>query len=207
MTENLIYFLSTGCLLGLSAGFAPGPLSTLVLTQTLQYGKAEGLKVAVSPIITDVPIILLCLLVLSKLSNFDIALAVISFAGATFVAYLGIDSIRTKGLDNNISGQVKPQALKKGIITNILSPHPYLFWMTIGTPLIFKALNVSIIATILFLGSFYICIVGSKVLIALLVARTKGLLNQKTYLVIMRGLGIALLIFSVMIVYEGIGYL
>ncbi len=207
MTENIFYFLSTGCLLGLSAGFSLGPLLTLVISQTLQYGKTEGVKVSVSPIITDLPIILLTLFVLTKLADFNIALAIISFAGAAFVAHLGIDSIKTKGIENNFSDKAKSQPLKKGIITNLLSPHPYLFWMTIGTPIIFKAFNLNILTSIIFLGSFYSCLIGSKVVVAIIIARTKCFLNQKTYLIIMRSLGIALITFSLIIIYEGINYL
>ncbi|HRY44622.1 MAG TPA: hypothetical protein P5164_11830, partial [Thermoanaerobaculia bacterium] len=27
-----------------------------------------------------------------------------------------------------------PQSLRKGVIVNLLSPNPYLFWMTVGAP-------------------------------------------------------------------------
>jgi threonine/homoserine/homoserine lactone efflux protein len=50
-------FLSAGITLGLSAGFSPGPLSTLVISHSLRYGTREGVKVAMAPFITDVPIV------------------------------------------------------------------------------------------------------------------------------------------------------
>ncbi|MFC1515262.1 hypothetical protein ACFL7E_00730 [Thermodesulfobacteriota bacterium] len=34
----MISYLTTGIILGLSAGFAPGPLLTLVITESLQHG-------------------------------------------------------------------------------------------------------------------------------------------------------------------------
>lgn len=206
ITENTLEFIAAGSLLGFSAGFSPGPLLTLVLTQTIKHNKTEGIKVAISPLITDLPIILLTIFVFVELSQFNTILAIISFVGGAFVAYLGIESIRTKGLNIDIQGS-KTESLKKGIITNFLSPHPYLFWATVGTPFIFKAMGISLMTAILFLASFYVFLIGSKITIAIIVARTKSFIGQKSYVLIMRLLGIALLIFSILFFYEGIEYL
>ena len=54
-------FLFIGLLLGLSSGISPGPLLTLVIAETLRYGLGAGIRVAITPFITDLPIILLTL--------------------------------------------------------------------------------------------------------------------------------------------------
>jgi len=51
-----------GLSLGLGAGLAPGPLLALVIRSTLQDGAAAGVRVAFSPLVTDVPIIAIALL-------------------------------------------------------------------------------------------------------------------------------------------------
>ena len=63
----MIHYLTIGTVLGLSAGFAPGPLLTLVISETLQHDIKSGIKIALAPIITDLPIIILTLFILSKL--------------------------------------------------------------------------------------------------------------------------------------------
>ncbi len=65
--------LLVGAMFGLSAGFAPGPLLTLVVTQTLQYSVREGIRVSMAPLITDVPIILISFFILSRLATFEMA--------------------------------------------------------------------------------------------------------------------------------------
>jgi len=55
----MLNFLTIGTLLGLSAGLAPGPLLTLVISETLQHDIKSGVKVALAPFITDLPIIIL----------------------------------------------------------------------------------------------------------------------------------------------------
>ncbi|OGT32916.1 MAG: hypothetical protein A2W28_01290 [Gammaproteobacteria bacterium RBG_16_51_14] len=55
----MIYFLVTGAVLGISAGLAPGPLLALVVTETLKHGIRTGVRVALVPVCTDLPIIFL----------------------------------------------------------------------------------------------------------------------------------------------------
>ena len=85
----MIHYLTIGAVLGLSAGFAPGPLLTLVISETLQHGIKSGLKVAIAPIITDLPIIIVTLFLISKLSNFHEILGIISLIGGCFILYMG----------------------------------------------------------------------------------------------------------------------
>lgn len=80
----MISFLVIGTILGLSAGFAPGPLLALVISETLHHNIRSGVKVALSPIVTDLPIILASLLIFAKLADFNTALGIISLGGGFF---------------------------------------------------------------------------------------------------------------------------
>ena len=207
MTNNTFQFISAGILLGLSAGLSPGPLLTLVITQALKHNSKEGIKVAISPLITDLPIILATMFILKKVSEFNLILALISFSGGVFLAYLGIESVRIKKLNVDQQDLSKSESLKKGIIANFLNPSPYLFWTTVGTPLIFDALQINLITSVLFLIAFYTFLLGSKIMIAFLAARSKLFINQKIYLLVMKFLGIILIIFSLIFFYDGYKYL
>jgi threonine/homoserine/homoserine lactone efflux protein len=203
ITVTSFTFLTIGALFGLTAGISPGPLLTLVITETLQHNKTEGIKIAIAPLITDLPIIFVTLFIFSRISQFTIVLSMISFLGGIFVAYLGYETLHAQGL--TIAAQtLKPESFKKGIAVNLLNPNPYLFWLTVGTPIAFKAYELSVTAVILFFLSFYILLVGSKICIVLIVERSKTFLNNKTYLLIMRILGIVLFIFAVYFFYDGI---
>ncbi|MGI6321839.1 MAG: LysE family translocator [Bacteroidales bacterium] len=206
ISGSLWQFISAGIILGLTSGISPGPLLTLVLNQTIRHNKTEGIKVALSPLITDLPIILITVLILGRLARFDMFLAVISFAGAIFLAYLGIESLRTRELSIRLQTS-DSGSLKKGIIANFLNPSPYLFWATVGTPLMLKAYKTDLLTSILFMMSFYVFLIGSKVVVAFLMDRTKQFMNQKFYLILMRTLGIVLIIFSLIFLYEGLKYL
>jgi len=100
--------------------------------------------------------------------------------------------------------------LFRGVVTNLLNPHPYLFWFSVGAPTISKALSVSIVAPALFLFSFYICLVGAKVALAKLVGRSRNFLQGHAYIYTMRFLGVVLCLFAFTLLGDGfrlLGYL
>jgi len=166
---DLIEFLAMGSFLGLAAGVSPGPLLAVTISETLQHGKWEGIKVAISPLITDLPIILAVMFVLSHLTGSDFVIGIIAFFGASYLIYSGMESLKIKegSLELNAG---KKDALKKGVIVNFGNPHPYVFWLSIGGPIIYKSFSTHVWATILFIAGFYMLLVGSKVVVALIAA-------------------------------------
>lgn len=205
MTET-IHFLTAGIVFGLAAGISPGPMFALVISETLRHNRAEGIKVAFAPLITDIPIVLITLFVLSKLSNSDIALGVIAILGGLFVCYLGYESIKTRGMEVDVRTH-KPRSIRKGIMANILNPHPYIFWLTIGATTMLNAYQNGIAALIGFIAAFYVLLVGSKIGIALIVDRSRGFLRNKAYIWTMRILGLILLGFSFFFMRDGLKFL
>ena len=195
-------FLTAGLVLGLSAGFSPGPLLMLVISETLHHGTRSGVRVALSPIITDFPIIAATLLLLVKLSGYHSLLGAISLAGGLFVLYTGYESLRTRPVQLDLPRE-RPKSLRKGVLTNLLSPHPYLFWITVGAPLLTKSLNIGFAAFFAFIGSFYLSLVGAKIILAVAVGRSRAFMGSSVYLCIMRTLGILLTFFALLLFREG----
>lgn len=195
-------FLTAGLVLGLSAGFSPGPLLMLVISETLHHGTRSGVRVALSPIITDFPIIAATLLLLVKLSGYHGLLGAISLAGGLFVLYTGYESLRTRPVQLDLPRE-RPKSLRKGVLTNFLSPHPYLFWTTVGAPLLTKSLNIGLAPFFAFIGSFYLSLVGAKIILAVAVGRSRAFMGSSVYLYIMRILGILLSFFALLLFREG----
>lgn len=204
--DIMIASLSAGIVLGLSAGFTPGPLLTLVISQTLRHGFKEGVKVALAPLITDLPVILISTFVLAQLVNFRNILGVISLIGGCFVVYLAYESFQTSRLDINVQA-AEPQSLRKAIGVNALSPNPYLFWFSVGAPTVIKAWEENPFAALLFVIGFYACLVGSKVLAALLVSKSRQFFIGKMYPYLMRVLSTLLLFFALLLFRDGLDLL
>jgi len=195
-------YLMSGILMGVSAGFAPGPLLALIISETLEHGIVEGIKVALAPIFTDLPIVLLALFVVSEIANLELILGVISLCGGVYISRLGYKSLRCHGMQIESKG-VQPQSFRKGIIANFLSPNPYLFWFTVGAPIMVKAAGQGVSLSLAFLISFYLLMLGIKVGLAVVVGKSRGFLSGNVYINIMRGLGILLLWFALVLFWDG----
>lgn len=198
----MLNFIVIGMILGMSAGFSPGPLFVLLVSESLQNGMKSGIKIALAPLITDLPIIFLTLFLSAKLSGLHSVLGVISIIGGLFVMYLGVQRLLTKGVELRLGAEAN--SLTKGITVNALSPHPYLFWFGVGAPLLAKAMTQDIFVALSFLGSFYVLLLGSMVLLALLIGRFRSFLNNSIYIYTMRFLGLVLCILAIVLFRDGL---
>ncbi len=199
----MIYFLAIGAALGLSAGLAPGPLLTLVASETLRRGFPAGVRIALAPLITDLPIIALTLLLLSRLSESNPLLGSVALAGGCLLLALGCASLRAPQLDIAPAGP-GPGPLFKGVLANILNPHPYLFWAGVGAPLMASALRAHPGALPAFLLGFFLCLVGSKILLAALLSKARHFIAGKTFRWVTRGLGLVLCALALSLFYDGL---
>ena len=193
-------FLLSGILLGLSSGLSPGPLLTLVASETLRHGARAGIGVALAPLLTDLPIILAAVLLLRPLTDQTVPLALINLGGGLYLAWLGIQGVRFRGAELEPSDPAG--SLRRGVIANFLNPSPYLFWLAVGAPTVLAAWREGWPAAAAFVVAFYALLVGSKVVLALALGRARHLLRSGGYIVLMRGLGLLLLAYALLFLRE-----
>ncbi len=199
--------LVTAVTLGLAAGLTPGPLLTLVLAETLKYGVREGMKVVVAPMLTEVPLVAGSAWLIGRLAVNDVVFGVISLLGAAAVAYIGWENLRVRHVAFDLSEAV-PRSFRKGLIVGLLNPYAYLFWLTIGGPLMVQGAEADgPMAAVGFATAFFATMLGAKAVIAWGVARSRGRLPDRVYVYTLRGLGAALLIFAALLARDGIGRL
>jgi threonine/homoserine/homoserine lactone efflux protein len=163
----------------------------------------EGLKVALAPLITDLPIILITLFILTKLAHFELILGMISFLGGSFIFYLSYESIQTKPIEFEVQN-TDPKSLRKGALVNALNPHPYLFWFSVGAPIMVSAQGESSFGAAAFLVSFYVFLVGAKVVTALVVSKSRTFLAGSIYICTMRILGVLLFFFAMLLFWDAL---
>lgn len=162
--------LAAGLSLGLGAGISPGPLLTLVMTSTLERGFGAGVRVAIAPLLTDGPIIVLTAAVVSSVS--PAVLGGLGIAGGVTVAAMGVWTVARSGRQAAVDDRPPGRAdVWRGVVVNALSPHPWIFWIGAGAPLLVSSWRQAPARGIAFLAGFYLLLVGSKVAIAWLVAR------------------------------------
>ena len=203
MIDSLFVIFTIGFLLGAPAGITPGPILVLVISETLRHGIHAGAKVAFIPLLTDIPVVLVSGFLFTKLSYVDFLLGVISLSGAVFLTYLGSRSIKIA------SGKIqdytpKPLRLRELMSANLVNPNPYLFWVTVGAPMMVRTFQQSFSLGTTFLLSFYLGLVGVKLLLAIVVVKSKNFLQRIWYRRIMQFLGFALIGFAFFLLRDGI---
>ncbi len=201
--EAVLAFAFAGATLGLSGGLAPGPLTALVVRQSLTGGTREGMKVALAPLVTDGPLLLLGAFLATTLAEAEPILAAISLVGAGFLLFLAYESLQATELAFDPS-TAPTGTVWKAIATNLLNPHPYVFWLAIGGPLVAQAASSGPASTAAFLTTFFGCLCGSKMAIAWAVGANRDRLSGPLYGWTLRALALALFAFALLFAWDGI---
>jgi threonine/homoserine/homoserine lactone efflux protein len=160
-----------GLSLGWAAGISPGPLTALIVTTSLRKGFAGGARVAVAPLITDLPVIVATVLVLTRVP--DGVLRGLGLAGGAYLVWLGAQELRAFGRGPiDVEAPAGAADVRRGALTNLLNPQMWLFWVTVGAPIVAGA--DSGMRAGAFLGSFYLLLIGTKLTLAWLVGRSRS---------------------------------
>jgi threonine/homoserine/homoserine lactone efflux protein len=187
-------YFALGLSMGLSAGLSPGPLLALVITATLRSGLAGGLQVALAPFVSDAPIIALSVLLVGFLP--PDALRWVGTVGGLVVIWMGVEIIRSSAkaeLPSDPGARTGSRGeLWRGAVVNVLNPHPYLFWATVGGPTLVSGWKISPWYALAFLLPFYLVLVGSKMLVAWLVSSRSHTLSRIWYGRLLAGCGVLL---------------
>ena len=166
--------LLLGLGIGWAAGIAPGPLSVLVVSTAIQRGFSAGARIAVAPLLTDAPIVALGVLVATGVP--DRMVSWLSIVGGLYLIWLGVAEIRRSGEIDSADGAVGD--LRRGFFANLLSPHPWLFWTTVGGPRAVEAWGRSPGSAVAFVAAFFISIVSVKLALAALASTTGSRLDE-----------------------------
>ncbi len=194
-------------LFGINAGVSPGPLFTIVITETLKNGFSGGVRVAVAPLITDIPILLLSLYFFSFHFNLEpLTLgAIINLAGGLILLWIGSKDFRTKEYALHVApgkSELK-NSFKKGILTNVTNPSPYIFWILIFPSAVSGYSTAHIIVFVLL---FLFTVTGIKIIISYLISRYSIDFIKRYLLAIVRGSGIILILFGINFIAHAILY-
>jgi threonine/homoserine/homoserine lactone efflux protein len=193
-------FLLPGMTIGFASALSPGPLMALLFSETVRHGKIAGSKVAVAPLITDVPFIALAILSAKGIDSNETVLGALSLVGALFLAYLGITNIRSQPKDFAFDVSISA-SLWKGIATNLTNPHMYLYWFTIATPFFAQG---GVLEGAVFAGALLLCSVGTMLLLVLGVSQARERFFDHLHWVL-RVLGVMLLFFAMKFLSVGLG--
>jgi threonine/homoserine/homoserine lactone efflux protein len=179
---------------GLAAGLKPGPLGVIVIQQTLSRGLSAGVRASLAPLITDGPIIIAAMWLLSRFKSIDLFAAALSLLGGAYLLWLSAKMFRVSEI--SLAGKLNSQSsLTTAVKVNLLNPSPYLFWFTVGGSYIIRG---STTESLVFVVTAIGTLIVSKVAVAVLAVRFFPSLESRGYLLTMKFLAGALAWFGLL---------
>ncbi len=203
--SGLLVYLMQGLVLGFSAAAQPGPFQAYLLSQTIRQGWRRTLSAAFAPLISDGPIILLVLLVLTRTPDWFLDL--MRVLGGLFLLYLAWGAYQAFRQAEELvvaEGEtaVSPNVFKAALM-NALSPNPYIFWGTIGGPILITAWRQAPALGVSFLAGFYGTLIGGFMAFIALFAIAKNL-DPRLGRVLSAVSALALLLFGLYQLWSGL---
>jgi threonine/homoserine/homoserine lactone efflux protein len=123
-----------------AAAIQPGPLQAFFLSSVAQKGWKRTLPAALAPLISDGPIALLSLFVLTRMPA--VMIRVLQAAGGVFLIYLAWASYKQWKHQATTGSETKssvPRTVLQAAAVNILNPNPYLGWSLVLGPIFLEA--------------------------------------------------------------------
>jgi len=171
--------LLLGAALGLFAGIVPGPFLTLVATTSLRDGLSAGIKVALVPLVTETPVFLTSILVLTQLS--EGVLRWIGVGGGLLMLYTAwsVDrDARKETFEPDALPSLRGHLFRVALV-GVMAPAPWVFWFLIAGPLFLSRWHVSPWHGLAFVLAFFAFFVGAMSLVAWLVSRGRQRLSPE----------------------------
>ena len=154
------FYLFQGIGYGLAAASQPGPLQTYLISQSVTRGWKRTLPSALAPLLSDGPIVTLCLLALSQMPPW--LERFLYLAGGLFVLYLAYGTYKSwKNFEMQSPTTGSDGSVFKAALTNILNPNPYIYWTLVTGPILIKGWREAPINGVSFMAGFYLTMIGS----------------------------------------------
>jgi len=158
----MLAYLLRGLVLGLPAAAQPGPFQAYLLSQTMKNGWRRTLPAALAPLLSDGPIIILVVLILTQLPAWF--MRGVQIAGGAFILFLAWRAWQAFRYANfalsQSSADLAQQSVIEAAIMNVLNPNPYIFWALAAGPVLVEAWRVAPSLGLGFLAGFYGMLMG-----------------------------------------------
>lgn len=199
----LVTTILTAFVLGLFAGLAPGPYTTMVAGTALERGFKAGAVLALTPLITDIPPLLFSAFLLEHLGW--TALTVLGIVGGAVILVVGVRFLRghKKGAliaAPPVEGDPQPprrrQSAQVGhvIVSTLVNPSPWVFWLVVASPLLLRAWNRSATEGLLFVAVLFTTNISTASSLAWIASHSRKLLNPDWQRRALKLVGVALVV-------------
>lgn len=199
----MIALLLQGGGLGLSAAASPGPFQALLVSESIRRGPRRAAPLAAVPALSDAPAVVVVTAVLARLP--PALLTALTLAGGVVLLWMGAGALRAawRAPAGAASPGPPPQGFLRAALVNVTNPNVWIFWSTVGGPILAGAWRSAAGGALAFLAAFYACITAGNLSI-LLLAGGLARLGPRAPRVLGLASGAALLAFGAWQLWSGL---
>ena len=169
-------YLIPGITYGFAAAVTPGPLCMYLISQAITAGWRRTIPAAFSPLISDGPVAILVLTVLSQVPSRVVPY--LRLIGGVFILYLAFEawqSWRRFEAQNAVPLQSNPNNVWKAAVVNWLNPNLYLGWSIVLGPIVLSGWRQSPEKGVALLLAFYVTMIGTMIAMIVVFAAARAL--------------------------------
>ena len=179
----MVAYIIFGVTYAFAAAVQPGQFQTFIISQTLKNGWKKTLPAAFAPVLSDGPIIVLVLFILTNVPVWF--LQILQICGGLlllYLAYRSYEAFRKYDINKESVNNKSDKTLLKAVIVNAINPGPYIGWSLIMGPLFLKGYNEATVDGIVLIISFYVVLVVTQMGIILLFGLARNLGPKVTHI-------------------------
>ena len=199
---ELIFFILTSFLVGLSGALVPGPMLTVTVSDSVKKGPKTGPMMVIGHFVTEFILIISILAGFSWLVGSTTAAIIIGSLGGIMLIYMGYNTSKSTVdigtpafTDDNGS---KYGTIVKGVLTSVSNPYFFIWWATIGLAFLFKGLEIAgLVGLFGFIIGHWSADLGWFSLVSFFSSKGSKIMNHKQYGLLMKICGIFLIVLGV----------
>ncbi|MBN1134926.1 MAG: LysE family transporter [Methanosarcinaceae archaeon] len=195
---EILNMLLVGFTVGLSGALVPGPMLFATIETSLKNGWLAGPSVVMGHAVLEFAICVLVVLGMTSLVGSSV-ISAISVIGGVFLIIFGLMTI--KGASDaseafDTSSGITSSPVTAGLITSVSNPYFWLWWITAGSALVLKGLEIGILAAVFFVIGHWLADLCWYCAVSVSFSRGKTLMSHATYKWILTACGVFLILFG-----------
>jgi threonine/homoserine/homoserine lactone efflux protein len=211
---ELLLLAASWWIIGFSGAMMPGPVTTLVVTETARRGFIAGPLITIGHVLLELAMVIALFFGLGDLLKQNAVAGTIGLLGGLFLLWMGFSIVRNAwqgkvslDLKRAASDRAAGNPIAAGMLATITNPYWLLWWATVGAAYLitFRAFGLAGVIAF-YIGHTLADWVWNNV-VAFVVASGRRAMSDRVYRSILIVCGAFLIVLSFYFVSSGIGFL
>ena len=211
---ELLLLATSWWLIGFTGAMMPGPVTTLIVTETARRGFIAGPLITIGHALLELAMVVALVFGLGDLLKQNAVAGTIGLLGGLFLLWMGFDIVRSAwqgkvsfDTTRDVSASSSGNPIIAGILTSVANPYWILWWATVGAAYLITFRAFGIVGIVAFYFGHTLADWVWNNVVAFVVATGRRVMTDRVYRGILIVCGAFLIALSFYFVNSGINFL